>query len=278
MSEAAKENKVKISKEKRSSIIRRLVLLIGLIIVFFNLIQLFCLVNESKKAIIRENMQIYNNMIEGYTAALQNDIESYYCTLNGYVNADIMAEGNLEKVFEWITDSTNHKNLRGSFDYVMITGPNGKARTDMGSITDINERDYFQAIMKEGKERFVDNPVIGKTTGKPVIHVSTPLKDRNGRKFAMVTGVVNLSNLTSHIAQIKIGENGFGFLLASSGQVIAHPNEELIMKTNFVTDLDANGPFGDMAAAAKNMSEGKSGEAWYVLRIRREKILLYTLR
>ncbi|WP_294428250.1 methyl-accepting chemotaxis protein [uncultured Treponema sp.] len=246
------------SKDNRTSLIKRLVILLGLVIVAVNAVQLIFVTTNAKKDIVEEDIHMYENMMDGYSAALQNDIKGYYRQLNAYIHADVVKEGDLEACYEWIQEP-EHQKLHGDFDYVMITGPDGKARTDLGGITNIVERDYFKAIMQEGKEEFVDNPVIGKTTGKPVIHVSRPLKDRNGKKFAMVTGIVNLENLTKEIAQIKIGKEGFGYLLASTGMVIAHKQTDLIMQRNFLTD---SGISAANVAIAKAMTNGERGEGW----------------
>ena len=222
------------AKAGRASLIRRLCLLIGCLIVLVNLIQVLFVTTNAKNDIIEEDLAMYENMMDGYTSALENNIKAYFNDLNGYIHADVVEEGDVNLLYEWI-QNPEHVNMRGDFDYVMISGPDGQARTDLGGITNIVDRDYFQAVMKEGKEKFVDNPVIGKTTGKAVFHFARPLKDRNGRVFAMVTGVVNLEALTEAVSQIKIGANGFGYLLAGDGTIIAHPQTELIMNRNFAS-------------------------------------------
>ena len=207
--------------------------------------------------------QMYENMMDGYTAALQNSINAYYKELNGYIHADIMESGDIDACFEWIQDPA-HNDMRGDFDYVMVTGSDGKARTDLGGITDIAERDYFHAIMKEGKEEYIDNPVIGKTTGKAVFHICRSLKDKNGKTFAMITGVINVDAITAEINQIKIGEKGYAYLLASDGMVIAHPVTDFVMQKNFITGITGGkeGKNGDMIAVAEAMTQRKSGEAF----------------
>ena len=246
------------AQEKRTSLTRRLLVLVGLVIVALNLVQLLFVTNNAKKDIVAEDLDMYMNMLQGYSLSLQNDLDGYFKELNGYVHADIMEDGDLESCYNWIMDP-EHQDMRGDFDYIMLSGPDGQARTDLGGITNIGDRDYFKAIMLEGKDRYVDDPVFGKTTGQPVVHISRPLKDRNGRTFAMISGVVNIHLITAEIKQIKIGENGFGYLLASSGMVIAHPQEELIMNRNFVTETNMGAKNVEIARAMVNR---QTGEAW----------------
>ena len=131
----------KSEKEKRSSLIKRLLILVGAVIILFNVIQLVFVTNNAKKDIIAEDLHMYMNMIDGYADSLHNDVEGYFKELNGYIHADIVEEGDLGACFEWLQDP-EHADMRGDFDYVMITGPDGQARTDLGGVTNIVERDY----------------------------------------------------------------------------------------------------------------------------------------
>ncbi|MBQ8013613.1 MAG: HAMP domain-containing protein [Treponema sp.] len=245
-------------KEKRSSLVKRLLVFVGLVIIAFNVIQLLFVTTNTKKDIVAEDLAMYENMLAGYSLALQNDLEGYFKELNGYVHADVMENADLEECYEWIMNP-KHSDMRGDFDYVMFSGPDGQARTDLGGITNIVERDYFQAIMQNGADKFVDNPVIGKTTGLPVAHICRALKDKNGRTFAMITGVININRITEEIGKIKIGENGFAYLLASSGMVIAHPQSDLVMQRNFLT---GDGMGEDNKKIAQAMVSRQSGYGW----------------
>ncbi|MBR1537679.1 MAG: cache domain-containing protein, partial [Treponema sp.] len=244
--------------QKRSSLIKRLLIMVGAFIIAINAIQLLFVTTQAKSDIIAENINMYMNMLDGYSDSLHNDVEGYFKALNGYLYADIMDDGDLEACYEWIQDP-KHSDMRGDFDYVMFSGPDGQARTDLGGITSIVERDYFQAIMQNGADKFVDNPVIGKTTGLPVAHICRALKDKSGRTFAMITGVININRITEEIGKIKIGENGFAYLLASSGMVIAHPQTDLVMQRNFLT---GDGMGEDNKKIAQAMVSRQSGYGW----------------
>ena len=245
-------------KEKRSSLIKRLLIFVGGVIVLFNVVQLLFVTTNAQKNIVAEDIHLYTNMIDGYSDSLYNDVDGYFKELNGYLHADVMKDGNLEACYAWIQDP-EHADMRADFDYVMFAGPDGISYNDNGSKTDIKTRNYFKAIMQEGKDRFVDDPVISKTTGQPVVHITRAVKDRNGRTFAMLAGVVNVKLLTDLVEGIKIGEKGFAYLLASDGLVIAHPQEDLVMQRNFLT---GDGMGEDNKKIAQAMTEGKKGQGW----------------
>ncbi|MBR6912378.1 MAG: methyl-accepting chemotaxis protein, partial [Treponema sp.] len=246
------------TRGKRTSLKRRLVILVGLVILVMNAVQVLIISANSKKKILLENTDVYTNMIKGYSLSVQNHLEGYFKELNTYLYADEVENGDLEEVFSWL-QQPDHDDMRDEFDYILVAGPDGQARADIGKETDISSRDYFQAIMKNGKDDFVDNPVISKTTGEPVIHITRALKDRNGKTFAMIAGVVTVNHLMDEINEIKIGEGGYAYLLSGEGLVMAHPQKELVMKKNFITDA-TNGD--EDLAIAKEMVAGKSGTGW----------------
>ena len=75
---------------KRSSLVKRLLVFVGLVIIAFNVIQLLFVTTNAKKDIVAEDLDMYENMLAGYSLALQNDLEGYFKELNGYVHADVM--------------------------------------------------------------------------------------------------------------------------------------------------------------------------------------------
>ncbi len=252
-------NGVKAKKEK--SLIAYLIASIAGAILVLTVLQIMTVSSISSKRIIADDINMYINMADGYALSVEKNIEGYFRELNGYVYADVMENGNLEECYEWIMDQ-RHADMRGDFDYVMLSGPDGQARTDLGGITNVAERDYFKAIMQQGKDKYVDDPVIGKTTGQPVVHITRALKDKNGKTFAMISGVVNVHLITEEIKRIKVGESGFGWMLSSKGLVIAHPAENLVMNVNFITDTDSSESSQDLVAAAKKIAAGERGFSW----------------
>ena len=113
------------TKKKRSSLIKRLLVFIGLVIIAINLVQYLLIMSNARKNIVAEDIDMYRNMSEGYASALENELEGYFKELNGYVFADIMETGDLELCYEWIMDP-EHRDMHGEFDYIMLSGPDGR--------------------------------------------------------------------------------------------------------------------------------------------------------
>ena len=144
------------SVKKSSSLVVRLIALIGLGVAVITLVQVSVLSGVAKRNSKEESTANYVRWVNSVDTTLQEIIEGYYKDLQVYVGADVMEAGDVTAAGEWLF---NNANLRSKeFDYIMIAGPDGLAYTDLGKRTDIAERSYFQAIVKNGQERFIDNP------------------------------------------------------------------------------------------------------------------------
>ncbi|PIE60490.1 MAG: hypothetical protein CSA31_01735 [Desulfobulbus propionicus] len=93
----------------------------------------------------------------------------------------------------------------------------------------VSTRDYFKQSIK-GKV-YISEPLASKTTGKPIIVISAPVKDLAVVK-GVVYAVIDLGAFTrAHFDTVKIGKTGFVSLLNKNGLVLAYPpDEKEIMK------------------------------------------------
>ncbi len=121
------------------------------------------------------------------------------------------------------------------FDLVNLFNTAGKAiaSSDTSKIgkLDISDRIFFQEALKG--RIVVSDVVISKTTGTPIFTISVPVKQSDEK----VGGVLAVSIQISYFSKIftspiRIGKSGYAYLYNAEGLVIAHPNEETILKLN----------------------------------------------
>ena len=197
----------------------------------------------------------YQETVAGYARSIRNDLEGIYNLLDFYVNADIMQEEDFDAAGEWLVA---HESVRASiFDFIMVVDKNGLTYNDTGSRTDISSRDYFKEVVFNGKERYIDDPVISKTTGEYVVHFTRAVKV-NGRTFVAVVGVVPLTAITKEINEIKFGTAAYGWLLTSDGTVMAHRNPDYLMQKNFITNPTPS--HEEIIEIAKRMVKGATAQ------------------
>lgn len=98
-------------------------------------------------------------------------------------------------------------------------------KTD-GSKADIEEREYFKEA-SEGKTA-ISTPELGKTNGKLVIHIATPVEDENGNIKGYVVAMLDGQVLSTLSQDVKGSASGYGYILDKDGAVIGHKNTELV--------------------------------------------------
>ncbi len=110
----------------------------------------------------------------------------------------------------------------------------------------VKKREYFkQSII--GKTH-ISEPLKSKTTGKPIIVISTPIKDKHTVQ-GVLYAVIDLSAFTkARINTVKIGKTGYVYLLNKEGLALAYPPDEKEIMELDITQF----PFGKKIMEMQN--------------------------
>ncbi len=101
------------------------------------------------------------------------------------------------------------------------TGGRGKSYTSRG---------YFKAIITDGKPYWISNIVLSPVSKKPRVAIVVPVKD-DGKTIGYIGMSVLASAFTKkYIDPVKVGENGYCFIIDPDGKILAHPNSDMIFK------------------------------------------------
>jgi methyl-accepting chemotaxis protein len=119
----------------------------------------------------------------------------------------------------------------------------------------IQDRPYFQEALT-GKAN-VGDPVKSKLSGLPVLPVCAPVLGPDGRVLGTFVAVLEVEFLTEKITATRIGETGYPFLMDDNGLVVAHPNQEHILKLDLTREPG-------MEAITDKMLAGEKGVEAYV--------------
>jgi methyl-accepting chemotaxis protein len=142
---------------------------------------------------------------------------------------------------------------------IFYAGAAGDFYTADGASGNVADRDYFIAVVKEGRPSFIGRPVISRTLNIPIVVVAYPVT-RSGKVDGIIGLQIALEDLSGSISRLNVGGAGYGFLLDQGGTVIAHPDQALVMSLNAL-EGDAAG-FSGLSDLAKTMTAGKVGEAF----------------
>ncbi|MBU2701481.1 methyl-accepting chemotaxis protein [Sporomusaceae bacterium BoRhaA] len=132
-------------------------------------------------------------------------------------------------------------------DYLLISyvDPQGIAFTSQGAKLNVAERDYFQQAIS-GKP-FISDPMIGKSTGRPLTVIAIPVKKDN-QVTGVVYGAIDMGTIEKNVLNIKIGQTGYAFIVQGDGLRIIHPDKEQAMKFNPLADTG-------ISSEEKNLNE-----------------------
>jgi methyl-accepting chemotaxis protein len=121
------------------------------------------------------------------------------------------------------------------------------ARNDDASLTDYSDRDWFKQAVAGKPLTF--QSLIGKTSGKPALVASIPIKDANGQIVGIGMFAANLTDITKQVEASKIGSTGYAYTIDNQNKVIAHPD------ANFTSTLQDISTYPPVVA----LRQGKQG-------------------
>jgi methyl-accepting chemotaxis protein len=120
----------------------------------------------------------------------------------------------------------------------------------------IAEREYFKKARQDGKVDIA--PIVrSKVSKQPVMIVYAPLKSEKGEFLGLFCLTSKVDFLINLIAETKMGDTGYAFMIDDKGNVIAHPKKEFILERNLASEK------GLEAIAAEMMSQ-KEGTRSYL--------------
>ena len=242
--------------KRKTSLVANLIIMIGLGIMALTVLQVAVLSQLAKKDSRADHVDNYVMLTNSIKDSLENTIQGYFMQLNPYVNSEIMKSGNFDLVGKWL--QANPQIRAKDFEYIMIADAQGYSYNDNGTRTNIADRDYFKAVMFEGAKTYIDNPVVSRTTGQKVIHVTKPIYGRDGKVFAMLAGVINIDNLIKPIKAMDVPEGIWLWVIDHNGNVLYHPIAT--DDGNFITNPGEG--HEDLAEISSQMVNGASGHAF----------------
>ena len=224
-----KEGKIKKSGfSKKGRLFIRITLIIASTTIFFNLVETFGLIEGYIQPALRQSsVDRYVEVIGEYSDGIRHIFDQYFAYLNYYTESDIIATKDTEQIVEWMKDRIDHR--PPVFDYIGWSDKTEKFYSDRGNITEIKDRDYWQAIMRMGKETYVDDPSVSNATGQAIIHVCKAAKV-DGEIVGFFTGVISAERVSEILGDIDLGGIGVGVVRSGSGERITIVGESEILE------------------------------------------------
>jgi methyl-accepting chemotaxis protein len=242
-------------KTKNRKLVVFFLLTLGLVMCALSTLQTLIIAYRTRKSVEERYLEDCREITNAYQTAVSNKITDYLNQMYRYVSADVVQTGDEEQIVSWLRSHASTRNP--DFDYIFYCGTDGIIYTDVDTTTNVKDRPYYKAIMENGKDEYIDNPVFSKITGKPIIHVTRAAKV-DGKTIGFFSGVVSVDSIQKLVSSIKLGTDGSAMLLSGDGTIIAHQDEAFVMKTNLLTDMNGQEQ-AELSKLAHEMTAGKTG-------------------
>jgi predicted transcriptional regulator YheO len=95
---------------------------------------------------------------------------------------------------------------KDTYDSFFVADLKGEYLSTNGKGGNISEREYFQTLIKENKDYVISDPLISKSSGKPMFVLAYSIRDNNGKQIGVLGNNVNLEAITNISQDVKIGK------------------------------------------------------------------------
>ena len=226
-------SKTKKKKEKKESsrkgyLFLKITVFIGLMTIFLNMVETIALVEGYVRPALKQStVDRYVEVTGEYAEGIRHMFDEYFAYLSYYTESDIVATEDTAQIVEWMIDHVDRR--PEVFDYIGWADKEAKFYSDRGAVSDIKDRDYYQAIMQMGKNTFIDDPTTSKATGQTIVHVCKAAKV-DGQTIGFFCGVIAVERVSELLEDIDLSGLGAGILRAGNGSRINIIGEEEILE------------------------------------------------
>ncbi|XKG79792.1 diguanylate cyclase [Vreelandella aquamarina] len=130
------------------------------------------------------------------------------------------------------------------FDGLIVSDENGVVVADWPRVEgrvglETAEREYFKMV-RGIRHPYVSEPFVGRASNVPLVLITVPRLDAEGRFAGFVGGVVSLNSggLFKRLGATRLGDKGFAAVATASGKILYHPNSNLV--NGEIADLPLN--------------------------------------
>lgn len=241
------------NKKSRSSLSRRLILSIVLIV-------MFSVLSVTMTGIILTKKQLETEVKDKMMAITSGNADSFKNYYLGTIQSleAIAGTGYLLDSFDDKTMQLKMKTQgenEGFLNFFFID-KNGDAiiYNEDGLRLNVKEKEYFKTAIA-GKVATV-GPYIDYVTEQTCLTIAVPARDHKGEIYGALCADFSISGLSDHMKKIKVGDTGFAAIVNKDLQVIAHPNDEISKSDKTLLD-HANNDSGltSLMEAVQNKSQ-----------------------
>jgi methyl-accepting chemotaxis protein len=143
---------------------------------------------------------------------------------------DAASGGDTAKATQWLTKAKDADPTLESIFVHNAEGVSVVTTNEGGQGKSYASRDYFKALMGQGKSAYISNIVLSPVSKKPRLAIAVPVKSGGTAVGYVGVSVLAAAFTADLIDPVKVGTEGYCFILDPQGKILAHPDKELIFK------------------------------------------------
>ncbi len=171
----------------------------------------------------------------------------------------VIRSGDLPAIQRELVGRNTDKNP--DYEMVFFADVEGNYVGSMNTTGNVGDRSYFKAIVQEGKNEVIGEPVISRATGATVFVIASAVFNAQGQRIGVLAATVLLDTLTEVAGAIGIRSQGFGWVMDHQGLLIAHPSDALRMKLNLMKSAEQG--YQGLDRIGQTLAKGESGLGTY---------------
>ena len=210
--------KDKISKNKRKSIGTALMLTLALTIITLSIIVGTITYLIAKNSLINSSEELLLNKVVDSANIVDARIEMYISSMVPLGNFEFLGDPEIQ----WEEKS---KLLKIEKDRLGLTGigiadTRGNLILENGNRVNVTDYDYYK--ISKGGSSYFSEPFYNNVSKNMDVAISTPLKFNN-RIVGAIIAYTDANEFYNMASDIKVGENGFAYLLNEEIDIVSHP-------------------------------------------------------
>lgn len=188
-----------------------------------------------------------------------DSVSKYVMLLSHNEDLGKFALGNNEEkdqIFKYLAKL--QKENSNQIEKLIITDLSGKgilSSDDISYSIDLSDREYIQDALKDKKG--VSDVLISKVSNKPIVGIAYPLKINN-KIVGAIAATIDFQNIYKYASTIKVGENGYAYMIDKKGYFVYHPEGKGKMEEN-LGETDNT----ELKQLVEKMKAGETGKGYY---------------
>ena len=207
---------------------------------------------QAENIIIDDVEQIAQTKVGKLVLFADEKLNEWQGVINIFSSLEFVKNNNFNELQAFVDSNEG----LGDFQAIIMSDTTGAYQGTNGGKGNIKDRGYFTEVMNGNVT--VSEPVVSKSTGRPIIVVAAPVKNDSGRVTGLIGATIELTRITEFVNSEKLGEHGYAFMAGKDGTVMAHPKAELILADNVLENKPPS-----LIEITKKMVNGETGVGDY---------------